>query len=93
MADALRWVQGGEVMFCTETETLKARRPHLCTSCGQHIGIGESYKRWRTFDQGDAGTSKMHPECFEMHQADAADSGNWEYTPFSHERPTKEAAA
>lgn len=76
-------------MYCTDTETLKARKPHVCMSCGQRIEVGETYKRWRTYDSGDAGTSKMHPECLQMHNDDAAGEGGgpWEYCPFSYERP------
>jgi predicted RNA-binding Zn-ribbon protein involved in translation (DUF1610 family) len=73
--------------YCTEAETLKARKPHVCMSCGQRIEAGETYKRWRCYDGGDAGTNKMHPECLAMHQAD--EDGTWEYSPFSYERPER----
>ena len=67
-------------MYCTNTETLRARKPHVCMSCGQRIEVGETYKRWRTYDGGDAGTNKMHPECLQMHttmpRAKAAARGN-----------------
>jgi hypothetical protein len=77
-------------MYHTECETLKARKPHRCMSCGEAIAAGETYKRWRTYDGGDAGTNKMHPECLAMHQADAdkyGHRGEWEYSPYGHERP------
>ena len=37
--------------------------------------------------------NKMHPECLAMHQADAEKYGDreWEYSPYSHERPKVEA--
>ncbi len=73
-------------MYCTDTETLNARKPHVCMSCGQRIEPGETYKRWRCYDGGDAGTNKMHPECYAAHSDDAI-NGTWEYTPFSYERP------
>jgi predicted RNA-binding Zn-ribbon protein involved in translation (DUF1610 family) len=77
-------------MYCTDTETPTARKTHLCTSCGECINAGEKYTRWRCYDSGDVDTSKMHPECYAMHCADAdgLGGGPWEYTPFSHERPT-----
>ena len=73
-------------MYCTEPETLTARKAHRCMSCGEPVNPGEKYVRWRCYDSGDAGTVKMHPECHAMHCADA--EGPWEFTPFSHERPT-----
>jgi hypothetical protein len=75
------------MMYCTETETLTARKPHICMSCGERINAGEKYKRWRCYYDGDAGTNKMHPECYAMHCEDAK-GGTWEYTPFSNGRPT-----
>lgn len=76
-------------MTNTYCETLKARKPHRCMSCGEAIAVGETYKRWRTYDCVDAGTNKMRPECLAMHQADAALLGDseWEYSPYGHERP------
>jgi len=74
------------MVYYTQLEKLKARKPHRCTSCGEAIAIGEAYYRWRSYECGDAGTHKMHPECYEMHDADAV-GGEWEYSPYSHERP------
>ena len=76
-------------MHCTPSETLTARKPHLCMSCGEAIRIGEQYRRWRCYDSGDVGTVKMHPECHEMHNEDNRGLGFWEFTPFSHERPER----
>lgn len=75
-------------MYCTPTETLKARKRHRCMSCGETVAIGEEYRRWRCYDSGDAGTVKMHPECYDAHCKDAEGygSGPWEFTPFSHPR-------
>ena len=82
------------MMFCSTLETLTARKPHVCMSCGQRIEAGETYNRWRCFDGGDVGTNKMHPECYAMHSSDAATLGEsaWEFTPYSHERPTAQEA-
>ena len=80
-------------MHCTDPETLTARKTHNCQSCGDLVNAGETYLRWRCYDGGDAGTVKMHPECYAMHQADADGMGGgpWEFSPFSHERPSVEA--
>ena len=72
------------MMHCTELEKLKARKTHVCMSCGQQIYTGDNYVRWRCYIDGDAGTNKMHPECYEMHNEEP---GQWEYTPYSYERP------
>lgn len=76
-------------MYCTDPETLTARKAHRCMSCGEPVNPGEQYTRWRCYDSGDVGTVKMHPECHAMHCADAEGMGGgpWEFTPFSHERP------
>jgi predicted RNA-binding Zn-ribbon protein involved in translation (DUF1610 family) len=76
-------------MHCTDIETLKARKPHRCSSCGETIAAGETYKRWRCYDGGDAGTNKMHPECLEMHQEDARQFSEceWTFEQYGHERP------
>ena len=75
-------------MHCTETETRKARKTHLCMSCGERVNVGDEYKRWRCYDSGDVGTVKMHPECYAAHckSADGYGGGPWEFTPFSHPR-------
>ena len=82
-------------MYCTDPETLKARKKHLCDSCGEPVLPGETYRRWRCYDGGEAGTVKMHPECHDMHCKDARDSGGgaWEFYRWEHERPTVEVGA
>jgi len=72
-------------MHHTPLETLVARKPHRCVSCGEAIEVGARYVRWRSYDCGDATTSKMHPECYDMHNADG---GAWEYEYCGHPRPT-----
>lgn len=71
-------------MHCTPLEKLTARKAHRCMSCGEPIAPGEVYYRWRSYDNGDAGTNKMHPECYEMHDAEG---GQWDYSPCNYERP------
>ena len=82
-------------MFHTPPETLKARKPHRCTSCGEMIAPGESYARWASFDDA-AFTNKMHPECLEAHEEEARahgdGSGGWEYSPCGTPRPAKAPA-
>lgn len=44
----------------------KAKKLHSCSWCGERIDLGEIYKRYRYFNSSqDAGTVKMHPECYE----------------------------
>lgn len=75
-------------MYCTDTETLQARKPHRCMSCGEGIAVSDEYKRWRCYDDGDAGTVKMHPECYAAHCADSLALGGvmWDVQPYSHSR-------
>jgi hypothetical protein len=59
-----------------------ARKKHICDWCGTRIGVGEPYTRYRWFDHGDAGTTRLHPECHAAMQAEVAHQGGWiEFTP------------
>jgi hypothetical protein len=74
-------------MNMTEVETHKARKAHRCEWCWQRIDEGAEYKRYRYYDGGEAGTVKMHPECYEAMQEAAREEGGWiEWTP-GMERP------
>ena len=76
----------------TTTETHKAAKRHRCDWCWQFIETGETYKRYRCYDGGDAGTTRMHPECNEAMLEEAqAEGGQIEWTP-GQERPAKEVA-
>mgnify|MGYP001560514442 CR=1 FL=1 len=71
----------------TETQTLCAAKQHRCTWCWQLIAKGETYMRYRFFNGGDAGTCKMHPECYEAMEQAAQEEGGWfEWAP-GMERP------
>lgn len=77
-------------MYCTETQTLKARIQHRCTSCGESILPGYEYSRWMSQERGEkAYSNKMHPECKASHQEEGEYYGEWEYTPFSYPRPER----
>lgn len=74
-------------MHATATETHKAKKLHRCDWCWQFIDAGETYKRYRFYDSGDAGTVKMHPECYALMQDEANAEGGWmTWTP-GQERP------
>lgn len=76
-------------MTTTEPETHKAQKRHRCSWCGETIEPGNTYLRYRFFDCGDAGTVKMHPECYEAMQEEAKQEGGFmEWTPGEHERPS-----
>lgn len=71
--------------FHTQARDVIARVPHHCTNCGEPIGVGETYKRWTSFDDS-AFTNKMHAECLTSLQSDS-ECGDFEYMPYSGERP------
>lgn len=74
-------------MYATPTETHKAKKQHRCEWCWQFIEAGETYNRYRFYADGEAGTVKMHPECYEVMQDEASNEGGWfEWTP-GQERP------
>lgn len=74
------------MIYCTPTQMLTARKDHRCANCGQSIQAGATYARWVSFDNS-AFTNKMHPECLRSLQDDS-EYGEFEYTPYSGERPT-----
>jgi hypothetical protein len=75
----------------TKPTVQKAKKPHRCSWCWQLIEPGDQYKRYRYFSDGDAGTVKMHPECFDDMQTQASEWGHpFEWTPGEFERPAKE---
>lgn len=78
-------------MHCTEAKTIVAVKRHICMNCGEPIESGDTYKRWVSFDDGSAGTNKMHPECLQALN-DENGYGTWEYSPYSGERPMKGGA-
>ena len=58
--------------YATEAASHTARKVQRCTWCWQCINPGEQYKRYRYFNDGDVGTVKAHPECYEAIQEYAA---------------------
>ena len=75
-------------MYCTPPEKRKARKPHQCTNCGEGIPAGSEYVRWMSVDTCEkAYTNKMHHECLDSLREDAQ-GGQFEYEPFSGERPS-----
>lgn len=62
-------------MIATKATTHTARKKrHVCDWCGQLVEIGEQYEQWHWFDDGDAGTVRMHTECERALQAAAMES-------------------
>lgn len=74
----------------SQVSEYKARKLHKCSWCAERIEIGEEYTRYRYFSDGDAGTVKMHPECYDAMLEAASHEGGWiEWTPGDGERPRK----
>jgi hypothetical protein len=74
-------------MNVTETETHRARNQHRCDWCQQFIAVGETYRRYRWFAEGEVATVRMHPECYDAMQEYATDAGGFvEWTP-GQDRP------
>lgn len=47
----------------TDPRILVANKVHQCSWCAERIMPGETYKRYRWYDGGDANTVKLHEEC------------------------------
>lgn len=65
----------------TDPRPVKARKPHLCSWCGEDIERGETYQGW-TYGDPTPERVRMHEECREAF----GDSNNDEFTPHEHER-------
>lgn len=71
----------------TEPTTQAAMKSYRCNWCWQAIKPGETYRRYRFYSDGDAGTTRMHPECFAVMKEEADKEGGWfDWTP-GQERP------
>jgi len=64
-----------------------ARKAYRCTYCAEAVNAGDHYVHQTGVYDGHWYTNKMHPECFE----ELCDDGDWEFTPYSNERPRVEA--
>ena len=73
--------------FYNPHEIRKARKPHRCTYCGEAINAGDTYAYQTGNWDGRWFESKMHDECFE----EMCDEGDGEYTPYSNDRPQRDA--
>lgn len=76
--------------YISEATTQAARKRHRCTWCWQHIEIGETYKRYFYAD-GDTGTVKAHPECYDAIQEYAAEEGGYYTWVPGMERPERQS--
>lgn len=75
-------------MHTTPTEIHKAQKRHRCDWCWQFIEPGETYSRYRVYNDGGAATMKLHSECHDAMQEEARQEGGFiEWTP-GQERPT-----
>ena len=73
--------------FYTDSVSRKAAKEHQCSYCAELIYKGDGYTFQKGKWEGKWFESKMHPECFD----DMCEQGDGEYTPYSNERPQKEA--
>ena len=50
--------------------TVKARKPHRCAWCHEHIEVGEVHDLWVGIWQGEFGECRMHMECLAAYSRD-----------------------
>lgn len=64
------------------SQTLKARKAHTCTWCGEVIEPGTTYVCDRVVVEGEPSTNKLHPECDRaLDEAAALEGGFVLFTP------------
>ena len=62
-----------------------ARKQYRCINCGEAIVVGERYSKQSGVFDCVWYTNKFHPECF---QSLVDDGPDFEFMPYSGERPT-----
>ena len=69
----------------------KARKPHKCVWCGEHIQHGETYRYEFSKWDGDLQVHKWHLECDQAFkfELDASEEHELEFDPFVNVRPVK----
>lgn len=77
-------------MFISPTLKVKARKPHVCTYCGEAIEKGDVYLYWTNYD-GAWVANRLHLECREALMEDYDIHGG-EYMPYENVRPRKDQA-
>ena len=63
-----------------------ARKDHRCIWCGTKISKGTKYTAEQSVFDGEMQNHHWHPECLEDAKVSNAD-GEWEFMPYSAERP------
>lgn len=64
-----------------------ARKDHRCIWCGQKIAKGEQYTFERSVFDGEMQNHHWHPECLEDCRIENEHAGEWEFMPYSNDRP------
>jgi hypothetical protein len=64
-----------------------ARKDHRCIWCGQSIPKGSQYVYEVSVFDGDMQNHHWHEECLKSARTNN-DEGEWEFMPWSNERPT-----
>jgi len=65
-------------MICTTPTWQRTRKHRHCDWCGGDIEVGDIYVRWRCFEDAEAATCRVHPECDAAASKAALDSNDWE---------------
>ena len=68
-----------------------ARKEHRCIWCGQMIHKGDQYIAERSVFDGDMQNHHWHYEC--LTDARSGQDSEWEFMPYSNERPAPAASA
>ena len=64
-----------------------ARKDHRCIWCGQKISKGEQYVAERSVFDGEMQNHHWHQECLEDCHIAFANECEWEFMPYSNDRP------
>lgn len=74
-------------MWYSDPTIQTALKQYKCDWCWQHVVPGQTYKRYRFADGQEAGTVRLHHECFDaMQELAKEEGGHCEWTP-GMERP------
>jgi hypothetical protein len=70
----------------SETKPI-ARKDHRCIWCGQKIAKGEQYVAERSVFGGEMQNHHWHDGCAKACRAENWNESEWEFEPYSNERP------
>jgi hypothetical protein len=72
---------------CLSERAHCAQKQHRCIWCGEPILKGQMYTEVRSVYYGEFQHNRWHQECLDAAREEVRDGGDYEFMPYSNERP------